>query len=189
MRTAALALAAIAPLALAPLAPAPLRAQGLPGLPVLGLAAVGDARPAVTLGLLFVRAAVPPPPVPTEGPAPVVVPGWSMRAQLAGGITFAHRRGEHRDDLRTGPAPTAIGYLGMVRPVSLGFFNRLGVAVLGSANPNAVGPVAQLETTARVVRMQAGPVRMLREDAWRAVVMVDVSLPFLVCDLLEKCGR
>lgn len=163
-------------------------AASVPPIPTLGVAMVGDVRPAVALGLLWVKtlAGAPPPPS-EEGPAPIVAPHWFLRAHISGGVTFARRRGREAGDTDAGPAPTALASFALLHDASIPFFNRIGVSALGSVNPHAVGPALELEASGRVLRFQVGPVRMLREHAWRAAGMLDVSLPFLVCDILERC--
>lgn len=154
---------------------------------MIDVAMVGDARPSLTFGVLWVKSLTPMPTPTGEGPAPIVEPRWSLRAHLSGGITFAHRRGENRDDTRTGPAPTALAYFGVLHEIRAPLFNRIGAVVFGSGNPNAVGPALHLEAGSRVLALSVGPVRMLREGRYRMAGTLDVSWLFLRCDIFQKC--
>ncbi|MBC7788804.1 MAG: hypothetical protein H7Z74_02560 [Anaerolineae bacterium] len=177
-------------LLLAVAAPAQLTAQfGGSRIPVINLAMVGDVRPALTFGVLWVKSLTPPP-VPTgEGPAPIVEPRWSLRGHISAGITFAHRRGEESSDTHTGPSPTALAYFGLLHEISLPLFNRVGAVVLGSGNPNAIGPALHLEGSSRALALNLGPVRMLRENRYRVAGSLHVSWLFLHCDILQKCAQ
>jgi hypothetical protein len=72
---------------------------------------------------------------------------------------------------------TALGSLGLVRPIGVGPLSGVGLIGLGALQPNGAGPGIRLESGFRVLCLNAGV--LFSGNSPRAAVTVDISGVFL----------